>query len=159
MQRNLLVLLTLITLLWTSCSPAKYCAKHFPPRVDTLTRIDTVWTERPVTITLLPDSVDLFIPQVEIDRSKGKPTVKVKRSKQAIIKLTIDSTGIKAEALCAQKDSIIKVRESTIKKLEQVSIIQEIPVTKYPWYHKITLYWTLLSLPVFAYWLLRQAQK
>lgn len=143
----------------SSCSPAKFCAKHFPPQVDTLYQSDTTWIERYVDIVIPGDTVEVYIPIVEIDRTKSKPTVKTKKSKQASVKLTIDQKGISAEAICAEQDSIIKYQEAVIKNLTKVTSTQHIPVTKKPWYHDITLYWSLMTLPAIAYWLLRQATK
>jgi hypothetical protein len=134
-----------IFLLLSSCSPQKFCAKRFPAKVDTITKVDTVWTERFVKVGYPADSVDIFVPQIEIDRSQGKPIIKVKKSKQATTTLTIDSTGVKSVAHCAEKDSIIKILQAQINQKTQVTSVQHIPVEKpLKWYDKIARYLSII---------------
>lgn len=121
--------------------------------------VDTIWKERLVNIEFPADTSKVIIPRIEIDRSKGKPIIKVKTSKQSTVKVKVDSTGISAEAICAKQDSIIKILESQIRSQRNITSVQHIPVKKVSWYHTWALYWSLISLPLTIVWLFMKIKK
>ena len=103
--------------------------------------------------------MNIFIPQIEINRHNAKPIIKVKRSKQASVKVTVDSTGVSAEALCAEKDSIIKILQSEITRKEKVTSVQSIPSKFTPWYFIWAGYWALVTVPVVLFIIINKIRK
>jgi hypothetical protein len=148
-----------MSLLLTSCSPSRYCARKFPPTTDTIISVDTVWRERTIRLEFPADTADLVIPQFEIDRSQGKPIIRFSKSQKAKVEVRVDSTGISAKATCAEQDSLIKILESEIKRKENITTVQHIPVKTVPWYLKWAGYWALVSIPLFIIGLIARLKK
>jgi hypothetical protein len=146
-------------LLLSSCSPARYCARKFPPTTDTIVQVDTLYRERFHEIKFPADTSYLKIPIYELQNSGGKPVMKVKISKKAKVEVKVDSTGIEARAICSEQDSIIKVLEKEIRKREEISKVQHIPVKTIPRQYQWAMYWSLVTIPLFLIWIFAKLKK
>lgn len=141
-------IIIIILLSLTSCNPAKWCAKRFPPSVSEIEKIEIKEIVRDSIIYIPGDSViivDSILCPEKINKSFSKS------SSKATIKVDIKDNIITAEAVCDSLEKVIQLKDkeiTTLKERKEVQIIPKEYIPKYFLWSGVILPFLLLLLVI-----------